>query len=36
MTLAAFGAHQLAATRYMKTALCPFMSFEFWHLFLSP
>jgi hypothetical protein len=36
MALAAFSAHQLAATRYMKTALGPFMGFKFWHLFLSP
>jgi hypothetical protein len=36
VALAAFGSHQFAATRSMKTALRAFMSFQFWHLFLSP
>ena len=36
VALAAFGSHQFAATRSMETALRAFMSFEFWHLSLSP
>jgi hypothetical protein len=36
VALATFGSHHFAATRSMKTALRAFMSFEFWHLSLSP
>ena len=36
VALPAFGSHQFAATCSMESALRSFMSFEFWHLSLSP